>query len=183
MLEIEAKFPAQEHGEIERQLRAWGARFDEERADADQYFNAPDRDFARTDEALRVRSIGPANLVTYKGPKTDALTKTRTEIEVPLAAGPAIAEEFGRLLVHLGYRPVAIVRKRRRIAHLQREGFDLEICLDNVDEVGRFVEVEIMAPAEKLDAARKVLLGVAGNLGLQGQERRSYLEMLLANRQ
>jgi adenylate cyclase class 2 len=183
MLEIEAKFPVSDHGEVQHQLRAWGAHFDEEREDADQYFNAPDRDFARTDEALRVRSIGPANLVTYKGPKTDALTKTRTEIEVPLAAGTPIAEEFGRLLVYLGYRPVAVVRKRRSIVHLKREEFDLEICLDNVDEVGRFVEVEILAPPEALEAARKVLLKVAADLGLKGQERRSYLEMLLANRQ
>ena len=183
MLEIEAKFPVSDHGEVQHQLRAWGAHFDEEREDADQYFNAPDRDFARTDEALRVRSIGPANLVTYKGPKTEAQTKTRTEIEVPLAAGAVMAEEFGRLLVHLGYRPVAVVHKRRTIAHMKRDGFDLEISLDNVDEVGRFVEVEILAPAEALEAARKVLLKVAADLGLKGQERRSYLEMLLANRQ
>jgi adenylate cyclase, class 2 len=171
-----------DHDEVERRLRAWGAHFDDAREDADQYFNAPDRDFARTDEALRLRTIGHANLVTYKGPKTDALTKTRTEIEVPLAAGAAMAEEFGRLLMRLGYRPVAVVRKQRVIGHLQREGFDLEICLDTVDEVGRFVEVEIMAPAEKLEAARTVLLQIAGELGLKSQERRSYLEMLLKNR-
>jgi adenylate cyclase class 2 len=182
MLEIEAKYPVDDHDDVERRLRAWGAHFDDVREDADQYFNAPDRDFARTDEALRIRTVGPANLVTYKGPKTDALTKTRSEIEVPLAAGPAMAEEFGRLLTRLGYRPVAVVRKRRVIAHLQREGFDLEVCLDTVDEVGRFVEVEIMAPAEKLDAARNVLLKIAGELGLKAQERRAYLEMLLANR-
>jgi adenylate cyclase class 2 len=179
MLEIEAKFPVNDHGEVERQLRAWGATFDDVREDADQYFNAPDRDFARTDEALRIRSIGAMNLVTYKGPKTDALTKTRTEIEVPLAAGAPIAEEFGSLLVRLGYRPVTIVRKRRTIAHLQREGFDLEVCLDVVDEVGRFVELEIMASPDALEAARSVLLKTAGELGLKTQERRSYLELLL----
>jgi adenylate cyclase, class 2 len=182
MLEIEAKFPVDDHGPIESLLRDWGATIDGVREDADHYFNAPDRDFAKTDEALRIRSIGPANCVTYKGPKIDAQTKTRTEIEVPLADGPATRDEFGRLLTHLGYRPVTIVRKRRVIAHLAREGFALEVCLDTVAEVGRFVEVEIMAPPESLDAARTLLLRVASELGLKAQERRSYLEMLLKSR-
>jgi adenylate cyclase class 2 len=183
VLEIEAKYPAQDHEEVAQQLRAWGASFDEPREDADQYFNAPDRDFARTDEALRVRRIGHANFVTYKGPKTDAQTKTRTEIEVPLAAGSPMADEFGRLLVHLGYRPVTVVHKRRTVCHLRRDGFDLEVCLDTVDEVGRFVEVEIMAPAEQLDAAKAVLLKTAADLGLRQPERRSYLELLLSRRE
>src|SRR6516162_8054011 len=99
MLEIEAKYPVSDWTQIEQQLRAWGSHFDDEREGADQYFNAPDRDFARTDEALRIRQIGMTNLVTYKGPKIDAQTKTRTEIEVPLAAGEPVAEEFGQLLM------------------------------------------------------------------------------------
>jgi adenylate cyclase class 2 len=182
MLEIEAKFPVQDWSDVERQLRTWGANFDDPREDVDQYFNAPDRDFAQTDEALRIRSIGQANFVTYKGPKIDPQTKTRTEIEVPLAMGVPIAEEFGRLFVQLHYRPVAVVRKGRIVAHLQREGFDMEFCLDNVEGLGRFVEIEILAPQESLETARKVLLKSAGELGLARQERRSYLELLLKSR-
>src|SRR5437667_3678989 len=119
MLEIEMKFPVADFGPVQRVLSGWGAAQAESRQDADHYFNAPDRDFARTDEALRLRRIGPANYVTYKGPKRDLQTKTRTEIEVPLADGDAAAEDFQRLLTHLGYRPVAVVRKSRRRFHLQ----------------------------------------------------------------
>jgi adenylate cyclase, class 2 len=182
MLEVEVKYPVKDWSGVERQLHAWGANFDAPREDADQYFNAPDRDFAKTDEALRLRRIGPCNFVTYKGPKTDACTKTRMEIEVPLAPGQAMAEEFGQLLVHLGYRPVAIVRKRRCVAQMQREAFHLEVCLDEVDGLGRFVELEILAPEESLDAAREVLSKTAQGLGLLTSERRSYLEMLLGQR-
>src|SRR5437660_5636997 len=145
MLEVEMKFTDVDHHELERRLAAWGATPGETMDEVDHYFNAPDRDFAKTDEALRVRRIGSVNLLTYKGPKIDAQTKTRTEIEVPLAAGVQGAEDLGRLLVHLGYKPVATVRKRRTVCHLQREGFYIEVCLDSVNEVGRFVEVEIMA--------------------------------------
>jgi len=180
MLEIEVKYPAADWTYIERQLHGMGASFDVPREDIDQYFNAPDRDFARTDEALRLRRIGLGNFVTYKGPKTDAQTKTRTEIEVALAPGESVAGAFGCLLIQLGYRSVAIVRKRRVVCHVKREAFDLEVCLDDVQGVGKFVELEILAPPEDLEAARAVLLKTAEELGLRASERRSYLELLLA---
>ena len=183
MLEVEMKYAAADFAAVERRLRDWGAREDPPRTDADHYFNAPDRDFAVTDEALRLRRIGERNFVTYKGPKRDAHTKTRTEVEVPLADGDTAAEDFGRLLVHLGYRPVAVVRKTRRAFRLDRGGFALEVTLDDVDGVGRFAELEIQAPEEQLDAARQVVLQTAAELGLTQGERRSYLELLLATRE
>src|SRR3989449_7025828 len=129
MLEVEMKFPVRDFAAVESRLAQANARGISTRQDIDQYFNAPDRDFARTDEALRLRRIGPANYVTYKGPKRDLQTKTRTEIEVPLADGDGAAEDFQRLLTHLGYRPVAVVRQSRRRFHLQRDGFPLEVSL------------------------------------------------------
>jgi adenylate cyclase class 2 len=180
MLEVEMKFPVADFAALERRLAEWRAEAPIERDEADHYFNAPDRDFARTDEALRVRRIGPANLVTYKGPKRDLQTKTRTEIEVPLADGDRPAQDFMQLLQHLGYRPVAVVRKHRRIYHLKRDGYAVEVCLDAVERVGHFAEVEIQAPEDQLEVARGVLMQIAVDLGLSGSERRSYLEMLLA---
>jgi adenylate cyclase class 2 len=184
MLEIEMKFPDADFAALERLLAAWGARPDRPVEEADSYFNSsdPHRDFARTDEALRLRQVGPANFVTYKGPKRGTQTKTRTEIEVPLGDGEEAARDFAAVLTHLGYRFVAVVRKRRRISHLERDGFPLQVCLDEVEGLGRFAEVEIMAPEEQLDSARSVLLRTATALGLQGEERRSYLELLLARR-
>src|SRR5262249_40680349 len=103
--------------------------------------------------------------------------------EVPLADGDAVADDFGRLLVHLGYRPVAVVTKHRRLYHLRRGGFDLEVCLDEVDGLGRFAEVEIRAPEEQADAAQQLLRRTAAELGLpEKDERRSYLELLLLGR-
>src|SRR5437868_4629393 len=115
MLEIEMKFPVADLAALETRLGQAGAGTATDR-------RAPDRDFARTDEALRVRTIGAANFVTYKGPKRDLQTKTRTELEVPLTDGPAAADAFKQLLRHLGYRDVAQVRKRRRVYHLERSG-------------------------------------------------------------
>jgi adenylate cyclase class 2 len=182
MLEIEMKFPGVDFDALQLRLAAWGAAADASLDEADHYFNAPDRDFAITDEALRVRRIGATNRVTYKGPKQGKAGKTRTEIEVPLAGGDAPADDFCRILLALRYRPVAVVRKQRRIYHLRRGGFALEVCLDEVEGLGRFAEVEIMAPEGELEAARHVLQETVVQLGLGREERRSYLELLLAAR-
>jgi adenylate cyclase class 2 len=182
MLEVENKYTGVDFTVLERRLVEWGARAVPQRHEADHYFNAPDRDFAVTDEALRLRRIGEHNYVTYKGPKCDAATKTRVEVEVPLAEGDGPAEDFTRLLSRLGYRTVAVVSKQRRAFHLERGGFALEVTLDEVEELGRFAELEIQAPEEQLDTARTVLLQTAAALGLTASERRSYLELLLTAR-
>ena len=182
MLEIEMKFPIGDISKLQSKLATLPAKEAESVSEADHYFNAPDRDFAKTDEALRLRRIGEKNYVTYKGPRTDRHTKTRKEIEVPLGDGPANAEGFMQILTHLGYRPVAVVRKQRRILRLERGGFPVEICLDRVDELGDFVELEIVAGEDKLDAAKATLHSLAVELGLSQLERRSYLELLLQAR-
>src|SRR4029077_11878574 len=65
MLEVEVKYRAPTGISLEERILALGAEPVEEREDADAYFNAPHRDFARTDEAFRLRRIGPANFLTY----------------------------------------------------------------------------------------------------------------------
>jgi adenylate cyclase class 2 len=180
MLEVEVKFRAADWDRVRAKLAEWGGRADPPREDTDHYFNAPDRDFARTDEAVRLRRIGPANFITYKGPKRDAETKTRTEVELRLADGTEAATTAVRLLTGLGYRPVAVVSKARQVYHLTRDGFELEVCLDDVGAVGRFVELEIQAEESQYEAAKAAVLAVAAELGLTDQERRSYLQLLLA---
>jgi adenylate cyclase class 2 len=157
-----------------------GAAFASPVEQVDRYFGHPARDFAQTDEALRIRRIGEENRITYKGPKIDTATKTRRELELPLASGAQALEDFSTLLEALGFRRVAEVRKLRRVAVLHWKGCEVEAALDDVTQVGRFVELELSADEAGLDAARECLGSLAAKLGLEASERRSYLEMLLA---
>ena len=182
MLEIEQKYARADFALLERRLAEWGAVPGEAHEEADHYFNAPDRDFARTDEAFRLRRVGAANFLTYKGPKQRADVKVRTELEIPLQPGDEAAADMTRLLTHLGYRFVADVKKRRRTAPLRRDGFAFTICLDEVEGLGRFAEVEVLAPEDRRADAEKALAALAGELGLRDVERRSSLGLVLAAR-
>jgi adenylate cyclase class 2 len=179
MLEVELKLVVDGFAAIEAALAARGIAVGPPRRHADHYFNAPDRDFARTDEAFRVRCIDEKNYVTYKGPKLDQKTKTRLEIEVPFADGEPAAADFRRMLTLLGYRPVAVVQKTRRVAEFERDGFEMQLTLDEVDGVGHYVELEVVAPEEKAEAAKATVRAFATKLGLSRSERRSYLQLLL----
>jgi adenylate cyclase class 2 len=179
MMEVEAKYRLDDRTLVEARLREWGATIIADHAEVDHYLNAPDRDFARTDEALRLRRIGEQNFLTYKGPRHDATSKTRAEVEIPCPPGGAAAEAFLKLFHHLGYRATAVVRKRRKIYEWRRDGFTVHACLDDVENVGRFVELEIVAEDNEFPAARETVLRTAAELELGTTEVRSYLEQLL----
>lgn len=179
-LEVEQKFRVERLSDVAAALTGLNAPIGEPRLEVDRYFAHPSRDFAATDEALRIRSRGSEAFVTYKGPKLDADTKTRREIEVALASGEA--ERMSDAFECLGFRAVFEVRKQRRAANLSRGGFAIEVVLDEVTGLGTFVELEIKADSTRLVEAKTAVQSLAHELGLTANERRSYLEMLLALR-
>jgi adenylate cyclase class 2 len=149
---------------------------------SDTYFSHPARDFAQTDEALRIRISGDRSFVTYKGPKLDTATKTRRELELPLHSNDADGTGLGELLVALGFKPVATVRKQRRKFQIDYGGHDVQGALDIVDGVGTYIELELLASDRNLEDVKRVIRELADELGLGQSERRSYLELLLEQR-
>jgi adenylate cyclase class 2 len=182
MFEVEQKFRVADRQAVVSLLAKRGMKLGDPQLQVDRYFNHPSRDFGQTDEALRIRQVGEQNYITYKGPKLDRTTKTRREIEVPVAQGPAAADQFAAVLVELGFRPVAQVRKQRRKATVKQSGYTIEIVLDEVEQVGAFVELECTAGQNDMESAKAAIASLAVDLGLTENERRSYLELLLEQR-
>jgi adenylate cyclase class 2 len=178
--EVEQKFPVADMAALEAKLAALGGAVSQRQPEVDLYFAHPARDFAKTDEALRIRRQGPSNSITYKGPKIDQTTKTRREIELPLPAGEDAAEAWVGLFETLGFRPVAEVRKVRRKVRIPWQGRWVEGSLDDVEGLGRFAELELVVEDAGIEPAKACIAALAEKLGLQQSERRSYLELLLA---
>ncbi len=163
-MEVEVKFKVE--GEVLKRVEST-AEFLKEVREEDYYFNHPCRDFKESDEALRIRKSDRI-ILTYKGPKVDAETKTREEIEVEI-------DDFERtfkMLERLGFKFVAKVSKVRRIYALN----DVKITVDRVEDLGEFVEIELKS--EELEEAKKRIFDIAKTLGLKNPVRESYLELL-----
>jgi 2-amino-4-hydroxy-6-hydroxymethyldihydropteridine diphosphokinase len=182
--EVELKFAAPIEGgefELEPKLRALGAEAEPVERHVDRYFNSPARDFAATDEALRLRSVGAETILTYKGPKVDAATKTRFELEVPVEARHE--QDLAEVLRRVGFREVRTVEKTRRPFGMRWRGRRMTVSIDAVAGLPPFIELETIAEDAEVDDARAALEALAEELGLANRERRSYLEMLLAGDQ
>jgi adenylate cyclase class 2 len=177
--EVELKFSLSGPERICRNADALGAQWSTPIRQCDTYFAHPSRDFAVTDEAFRLRTVGDRHWLTYKGPLVDRETKTRQEVEVPLADGPLTAQQVTAMLAGLGFREVRRVQKTRRSAHVSWQNCDVEISLDEVDGLGSFVEIEIIADEARWEAAKSTAMSLAGHLNLSTTERRSYLQLLI----
>lgn len=177
--EVELKFAVADPDELRSQLEQRGAKWGAPVFQCDQYFAHPSRDFATTDEALRLRSVGDEHILTYKGPILDKVTKTRQELETPLATGPAAADSCQKTLVLLGFRPVRRVEKWRRSTEIDWQGTNITCAWDEVAPLGEFIEFEIVTNDAGRTAAAQTILGLAASLGLTEPERRSYLRMLI----
>jgi len=180
--EVEQKFPVADLRALEAKLAALGATGFELRSEIDHYYAHPARDFAVTDEALRVRRTDRASYVTYKGPKVDATTKTRREIEICLPPDEEHVAGWESILEALGFAPIAEVCKYRRKAFIAWQDHRIEASLDDVVDVGTFIELELVAEDDDVEAAKACIASLAEELGLSGSERRSYLELLLEGR-
>lgn len=167
-LEIELKAHCDDHQALADKLLDLGALFVETSEQRDLYFNHPSRDFKSTDEALRVRQIGQSHILTYKGPKLGGPAKSREELEVAVEN----QEELKLILLKLGFRESGKVLKVRDL-YIWKE---IRICLDRVDGLGNFIELEKIGTASK--SIEKELLALAEDLGLTRFEQRSYLELL-----
>ena len=178
MYEVEVKVPA-DHGPVRERLEALGADPLGVVHQHDTYYDHPTRDFAETDEALRLRrestpdDQATAATLTYKGPLVDDATKTREEVET----GVSEPDAADTVLTAVGFEPAAVVEK-------ERERFVLEgytVALDTVSGLGTYVEVEATGEAEGVESIGEGAFDLCRRLGLAPDEsiRTAYLGLLL----
>lgn len=189
MYEVELKVPAS-HEPVRDRLESMELSREGYVEQTDTYYDAPHREFAESDEALRIRRVrrldgkretdsstagrGDARVtLTYKGPLVDDASKTRAERETDVADG----DELAGILSGLGFDPTATVEKRRE--YFTVDGYT--VVLDDVSGLGEFVEVEREAAEVDVDSVREGAIAVLETIGLDPDDaiRRSYLELLL----
>lgn len=178
--EVELKLRT-DHRSVRERLRESDATPIGRVEQTDTYYDAPDREFAETDEALRIRverdpDGGEATTrVTYKGPLVDEQTKTRLEAETAVAE----REAMERILEGLGYEPAATVTKHRERFALG----EYTVTLDTVEGLGEFVEIDREVSEADVAEARRGAKDTLRTLGVDPADgiQTSYLGLLLAD--
>jgi len=149
MLEVELKIRIPSIEGVRKELKRHHAHPLGRVHEHDIYYNAPHRDFGITDEAVRVRYTDDHTVVTYKGPKIKTYNlKAREELNFAVESG----ENFETMLQRLGFTKTAEVNK-------WRENYTMgnaSISLDTVDELGTFVEIEVIAATDDADPTGRI---------------------------
>ncbi len=112
---------------------------------------------------FRIRKQGNKIILTMKY-KASSRSRDNHERETVIED----AKEVADMLERVGYSFGVRIRKTRKIANYN----DLEICLDEVDELGTYIEVEKLANDEAdVDAIQAELWNILSELGIDSKDR------------
>ncbi|MDO5553507.1 MAG: class IV adenylate cyclase [Planctomycetia bacterium] len=184
MIEVEVKFPLTNPESFLLAVTSLlHVTFGPEIQEHDQFYSHPNRDFAKTDECLRIRSGSQGVFLTYKGRKDKTKVKSREELEFEIAdeteATDELAAKWSTFWTRLDFFPAATVTKSRRFAHVCLEGTPVTLTFDHIASLGFFCELEVVVEKrEDVPPARDLITRLARQLGLREPEERSYLELL-----
>ena len=110
---------------------------------------------------LRIRESGGKFLLTLKQPQSNELDCIEHETEI------ADPDEMKRVLLLMGYQEIVRVNKTR----IKTNHNGWEICLDELEGLGSFIEVEKIAEEENAEAIQNELFGFLKTLGIKKENR------------
>jgi len=181
VIEVEVKLKIDNPESLRSKLLSNGYKEFKKVLETDLYFNGNDHDFRKSDEALRIRKTQRIDCdveeskvsLTYKGPKLDKVSMSRTETEL----GIENFESMALILTSLGYKPVKPVVKTRTYFISDY----VVAMLDNVELLGDYLELEVMAEEESdREEALELIKSQLETFGysMSDTTRTSYLSMI-----
>jgi predicted adenylyl cyclase CyaB len=180
-IEIELKLPLK-NGQYVADFLNKNGKFKYENYQDDSYYNPAHRDFLENkdnvNEWLRIRKDGDRALITYKDwqPHETRIKTHAIEYETGIDSYDQLEKIFGAL----NLKKLIHVKKVRKSWNFK----DTEISIDEVEELGSFIEVEYKGNLSDVEQARKYLFKILEEIGAEtGElETRGYPYLLLAKK-
>ena len=180
MVEVEVKIPVGDLNEVRVYLQKAGFVHAGSRIEKDTYFDGGINGIRKSGQALRVRQILDCDTgekkaeINFKGKKIDSVSMSRPEYETTVGDG----EIAGKILLEAGFFPVkpSVIKKREMLVC-----GEMTACLDEVEGLGTFLELEILADDEsgRAPALRKIEAILTGmGRTMEDTTRVSYLTQL-----
>lgn len=192
MIEVEIKIKIDANETVEDKLLKQGFRKITQILEIDTYFDNEKQEIRGADKALRLREtkrIEQADIdfaaakkdsqntkveINFKGPKLDQAFASRTEYETQVKD----AESMRMILQALGYEKVEPQVVKKRIMYVRE---NVTACLDHIENLGAFLELEILVDCEsQKEAALAEIRELIELLGysMDDTTARSYLSQL-----
>ncbi|SBW23032.1 adenylyl cyclase CyaB [Candidatus Protofrankia californiensis] len=119
---------------------------------------------------VRLRTINGQHTFTLKRPVENALSCEEHETAV------ADREQMHRAILAMGFYPTVRIAKTRRTATLA----DLSLCVDEVEGIGTFVELERLVPDDVSgEAVQAELTAFVAGLGIEAERTEETYDSLV----
>ncbi len=176
MKEVEIKAHVADLSAIKKQLVELGCNFSDPLRQEDRVYLQKGLELADTGVglvALRIRNSNGTHILTLKQQQGDGLDKLEHEVTID------DPQEAHAMLLVMGYHEVSHTIKIRIKAQLR----DMEICLDDVQGLGSFIEIEKMTEESEGEKVQNELFAFAQSLGVHEEDRvyKGY-DLLLADK-
>ena len=150
VIELEASFHLDENYEqILKRIEEQGFQFSKSIVEEDTYFTDKDLSFIKDRICLRTRKTNEDFLeLTYK-PKTDNNTEKYGKREVNLKIDAKDYADTKYIIEELGYVEYVSFKKYRKIYTKIMNDFEYNIMIDEIENIGKFIELEILANTEE----------------------------------
>lgn len=149
LIELEASYHVENFEEILRKIKEKNYKFGYKVQKQDTYYTDKKLEFIKTKTCLRTRKTNNEKLeLTFK-PKTTDSTEKYGKKEVNIALDVKDLEDIKFILNGLGYDEYISFTKNRTVYTKNECGFEHNIMLDSIENVGNFIELEIIAHTEE----------------------------------
>ncbi|MFA5932371.1 MAG: class IV adenylate cyclase [Candidatus Paceibacterota bacterium] len=101
-------------------------------------------------------------LFTLKQPQTNQTDCKEYELEINEKGIP----ELKSLILALGYYEYVTIEKNRTIAKIK----DIEVCIDDVTDLGSYIELEKFGPADQAKKIQNELYSILESLGVTKED-------------
>ena len=176
-IEIELKFPLLNPKELTEKLKSIAKLKKENDFQKDTYYNPAHRNFLNKkpiSEWLRLRETGKSFFINYKNwHNEENVAISCDEYETKIED----VEVLKNILESLNFKEIITVEKTRSTWHYK----DTEIAIDNVKDLGNFIEIEANGNFENIEEAKKHLYEILKELNteLGEQDFEGYPYLLL----
>jgi adenylate cyclase class 2 len=164
MREIEVKAKLTNKEAVVNKLKSLGCIFGESKTQNDVIYVEKWGDlntFLSNNVFLRIRESKGKILFTLKTKGENSLSKIEHEVEV------SSKEEIENILKLLKFVPAVSVNKTRSITYYN----NFEICVDNVEDLGDFIEVERMVDEGEAKLIQDEMFTFLESFGVKSEDR------------
>ena len=149
-IETEKKYFCANSEDLISKINAMDLELISDAKESDEYFTDINSDYIKTRTCLRIRKRNDKMQVTFKGKSKD-FSNSFCKLESNYNINNDNYDDFVTFLSNLGYYSYTIVNKNRYTYQKKEKNYTYSIMVDNIDELGGFVEFELLSEDENYD--------------------------------